>query len=87
MLNHSTQPISLALYLVLIYILLPERFSTVLAINLGENIINYFHQQQGQKVTIVQSAIKILPIAEEENDAISFRVCCEKVIEVNKATC
>ena len=49
---------------------LPERSSTMLAINLGENIINYFHQQS-QKATIA-SAINVLPITEEENDALQY---------------
>ena len=68
---------------------LPERSSTMLAINLGENIINYFHRQQGQKVTTVPSAIKVLPITEEENDALQYLsgLCFEKIIEENKATC
>ena len=44
----------------------------MLAINLGENIINYFHQQQGQKVTTMTSAINVLPIIEEENDALQY---------------
>ena len=37
---------------------LPERSSTMLAINFGENIINYFHQKQGQKVPTVPSLKK-----------------------------
>ena len=44
----------------------------MLAINFGENIINYFHQQQGQKVTSVPSALEVFPIAEEENDALQY---------------
>ena len=44
----------------------------MLASNVGENIINYFHQQQGQKVTTVPSAINVLPITEEENDALQY---------------
>ena len=56
----------------------------MLAINLGENIINYFHQQQGQKVTTVPSAINVLPITEEENDAIQY---LSGYVEENKATC
>ena len=44
----------------------------MLAINLGGNIINYFHQQQGKKVTIVTSIIKVLPITVEENYALQY---------------
>ena len=42
----------------------------MLAINFGENIINYFHQRS-QKATIA-SAINVLPITEEENDALQY---------------
>ena len=51
---------------------LPERSSIMLAVNLGENIINYFHKQQGQKVTTVPSVLKVLPITGAENDAIHY---------------
>ena len=51
---------------------LPERSSTMLAINLGENIINYFHQEQSQKLTTLPSAIKVLSVIEEENDELQY---------------
>ena len=35
-------------------------------------IIKYIHQQQGQKVTTVPSATKILLITEEANDALQY---------------
>ena len=72
MLNHSTQHISLVFSAATYFKNLPERSSTMLAINLGEIIIHYFHQQQGQKVTIVPASIKVLPITEEENDALQY---------------